>query len=132
MLESLQQSWPVPSRPRPVVIIGAGGIVNDAHLPAYRRIGFEVSGIFDVNRERGESTARTWGVARAFGSLAEAAVCQGVLFDVAVPPEHTLSVLDALPTGAAVLIQKPMGLDLTAARAIRDCCRNKRLTAAVN
>ena len=30
----------MPSRLRPVVVIGAGGIVRDAHLPAYRMAGF--------------------------------------------------------------------------------------------
>ncbi|MGN6103204.1 MAG: gfo/Idh/MocA family oxidoreductase, partial [Devosia sp.] len=42
---SLRQSWPRPSTPRPIVIVGAGGIVGDAHLPAYRLAGFRVAGL---------------------------------------------------------------------------------------
>jgi predicted dehydrogenase len=37
-----------------------------------------------------------------------------------------------MPEDAVVLIQKPMGRNLAEARAIRDLCRRKRLTAAVN
>ena len=44
----LRQTWPRPSRLRPIVIIGAGDIVRDAHLPAYRKAGFPVAGVFDV------------------------------------------------------------------------------------
>lgn len=39
----LRQRWNAPSRPRPIVFLGAGGIVNDAHLPAYRRGGLSVA-----------------------------------------------------------------------------------------
>ncbi len=34
----LRQAWAVPSRPRPIVIIGAGGVVRTAHLPVYQRL----------------------------------------------------------------------------------------------
>ena len=40
--------------------------------------------------------------------------------------------LRCLPEGSAVLIQKPMGEDLAMARDIRDMCRERRLTAAMN
>jgi hypothetical protein len=33
-LPDLRQTWPLPARPRPIVLIGAGGIVQDAQLPA--------------------------------------------------------------------------------------------------
>ena len=38
--------------PRPIVIIGAGAIVRTAHLPVYRRLGFPVAGLFDIDTER--------------------------------------------------------------------------------
>ncbi len=37
-------------------IVGAGGIVNYAHLPAYKKAGFKVVGITDRNREQAERT----------------------------------------------------------------------------
>jgi len=45
LAEDLRQRWPLPSAPRPIVVIGAGGIVRDAHLPIYRRLNFPVAGI---------------------------------------------------------------------------------------
>ena len=40
--------YPLPRTERPIVIVGAGGIVRDAHLPAYRLAGFRVHGICDL------------------------------------------------------------------------------------
>ena len=39
-------------------IIGTGGIVNYAHLPAYKKAGFKVVGVTDKNRAQAEKTAR--------------------------------------------------------------------------
>src|SRR5271154_5814057 len=48
-IRDLRQSWPRPAAPKPIVVIGAGSIVRDAHLPVYKRLGFALAGIFDVN-----------------------------------------------------------------------------------
>jgi predicted dehydrogenase len=128
----LRQSWSRPSTPRPIVVIGAGSIVRDAHLPVYKRLGLPVSGIFDVNPEASGDKARAFGITRVFGSIDEAAATPGAIFDVAIPPENIAGVLERLPPGAAVLIQKPMGRDLADARRILAICRQRRLVAAMN
>ena len=128
----LRQAWPLPSRPRPIVIVGAGAIVRAAHLPAYRRLGFAVAGLFDVNQAVARETARLFDVPAAFSTLAEAAQVRHAVFDVAVPGDQVAGVLGCLPEGAPVLIQKPMGEDLAAARRILALCRERRLVAAVN
>lgn len=128
---ALPQSWPLPSAPRPIVIIGAGGIVQDAHMPAYRKAGFPVAGVFDSDPARARQTAEYWGV-RQYATLAQAAAEPGAVFDLATPPAAHLAVLGALPDGAVALVQKPMGRTLDEATAILDLCRAKRLMAAVN
>ena len=128
----LRQRWPAPSRPRPIVIIGAGAIVRTAHLPAYRRLGFEVAGVFDVSRDAACETARAFGIGRVFDTLDEAAAGRDLVFDVAVPGDQIAGVVARLPPGAAVLIQKPMGEDLAAARRILETCRLRGLIAALN
>jgi predicted dehydrogenase len=128
----LRQAWRVPSRPRPIVVIGAGGIVRTAHLPVYQRLKFPVSGLFDVNPDAAHETARRFGVKKVFGSLAEAAGSPDAIFDVAVPGDQIRSVLRELPRGSAVLIQKPMGEDLATAKAIVDICHHLGLVAAMN
>jgi predicted dehydrogenase len=122
----------VPSRPRPIIIIGAGGIVSTAHLPAYQRLHLPVAGLFDINPEAAHDTARRFAVPKAFTSLDEATGFSEAVFDIAVPGDQILGVLMRLPEGAPVLIQKPMGDSLAAARRILAVCRERRLVAAMN
>jgi len=123
-----------PQDPRPIVIIGAGGIVRDAHLPAYAKAGFPVWGIVDIAREKAQALADQYRIGHVFGSVADA-VAQApddAVYDVALMPEHVPDALEALPEGAAVLIQKPLGHSLDQAIALRDQCRRRDLVAAVN
>lgn len=128
---SLRQQWPLPSAPRPIVIIGAGGIVNDAHLPAYRLAGLPVAGVFDIDTDRARTLAKKWEIP-AFSTLEEALAVENAVYDLALPPAAHLSVLDKIADGSTVLLQKPMGRDLAEATAILRLCRAKHLTAAVN
>jgi predicted dehydrogenase len=131
---TLIQDWPAPTAPRPIVLIGAGGIVRDAHLPAYAKAGLTVAAITDLDSARATAVAADWAIPKVHPTVAAAVAAHGtdVVYDVAVPPAAILSVLPDLPEGAAVLIQKPMGTDLATARAIRDMARAKNLTAAIN
>ena len=61
MTLDLRQEPPRPANPRPIVIIGCGGIVAAAHLPAYRKAGFTVAGLYDLDRARAEATVRELG-----------------------------------------------------------------------
>lgn len=128
------QDWPAPVKTQPIVSIGSGGIVTDAHLPAYRKAGLTVVGITDLNRDRAGEVAEEWGIPQVYKDVTTAVQAHGtsVVYDIAVPPSAITDVLPQLPDNSAVLIQKPMGLDQQHARAIRDICREKNLTAAVN
>ncbi len=128
---SLRQTWPAPARPMPIVTIGAGSIVVDAHFPAYRKGGFPIAGVFDLNPERAKTVGEKFGV-RVFDSLDEALETDNAIFDVATPPAAHLAVLERVPAGAGVLIQKPMGSDLDEATKILKVCRERKLKAAVN
>jgi predicted dehydrogenase len=125
---------PRPRKPRPIISIGAGSIVHDAHLPAYRKAGFPVAAIVDPDLARAQRLAQQFGIPLATGSLAEGIERspRDVIFDIAVPATLIEKILPHLPDGAAVLIQKPMGETLEEARTILKICREKRLTAAVN
>jgi len=134
-MTDFRQAWNVPTRPRPIVFIGAGAIVRTSHLPAYRRLGLPILGLFDVNPQTAAETASRHGVPRVFDSLQAACDVQapdGVVFDVAVPGSEILAVLEALPHGSPVLIQKPMGDTLAEAREILRTCRERRLVGALN
>ncbi len=128
---SLIQSWPKPAAPRPIVIIGAGGIVNDAHLPAYAMAGFPVAGIYDRDVGKARALAERWGVP-ALRTVDETVAVRDAVFDLATPPAAHVEVLKRIPKGAAVLIQKPMGRDLDEASAILALSRERGFKAAVN
>ncbi len=129
-----RQSWPAPTDPKPIVIIGAGGIIRDAHLPAYKKAGLSVRGVTDVDMDRAALLAKDYGIPNVYASVAEAAAADrtDVVYDIATPPDAVSDILPDLPDGAAVLIQKPMGADQDQARVIRQICRDKDLKAAVN
>ena len=131
---TINQNPPLPVNSAPVVVLGAGGIVKDAHLPAYRKAGFQVVGIYDKDVAKAEALASTFEAGRVCKSLDEAVeLGRGrAIFDVAVPAAAILDVLPSLPDAAAVLIQKPMGENLAQAREIRSLCHQKKLRAAIN
>jgi predicted dehydrogenase len=131
-LADLRQQWPLPSSPQPIVVIGAGSIVRDSHLPVYRRLGLPIAGIFDIHEQAAADRAREFEIARVFGSIEEALAEPDAVFDVAVPPGAIIGILEQMAERSTVLIQKPMGQDIGEARRIRDLCREKRLTAAIN
>ncbi len=131
-MRELTQAWPRPARPRPIVVIGAGAIVRTAHLPVYRRLAFPVAGVFDINPEHARTAARVFDIPETYETLDEATRTAGAIFDVAVPGDQIVGILEHLPRGSAVLMQKPMGRDLAEARRILGCCLDRDLTAAVN
>ena len=47
---------------RDSVIIGTGGIVKDAHLPAYKKAGFEVIGLYDVDKQKATELAKEYNI----------------------------------------------------------------------
>jgi len=106
----------IPEKPLPIVIIGAGGIVRDAHLPAYAMAKFPVAGLYDLSPGKAKSLAGSFSwVQGAFDSLdliIRKAREIGAVFDLAVPAGQILEILPQLPDGSAVLIQKPMGENL--------------------
>lgn len=123
----------------PIVLVGAGGIVRNAHLPAYRKGGLPVVAIVDNEPGRAQELAADWGVAISGATLSSVLpqmhgplIPGPLIFDVAVPAAAVLEVLRTIPENATVLIQKPLGETLAEAESIVALCRERRLQAAVN
>lgn len=130
----LTQTWPMPSRPRPITLIGAGGIVRDGHLPAYRNMGLPVAGVFDLDRDVARRLADDFAIPVVHGTLEAAMAACGTsgVFDLALPPTAILQTVEKLPRGSAALIQKPLGPDGATARRIVDALDARGITAATN
>ncbi len=125
----------MPQNSKPIVIIGAGGIVTDSHLPAYRKAGFRVLGLYDRDYQKAQSVASQWDIPHTCQTIEELVSLAGsedCVFDIAVPASEILPILQKLPSQAGVLIQKPMGESIEQAKAILDCCHEKNITAGIN
>ena len=130
----LAQTWKLPSRPRPITIIGAGGIVHDAHLPAYRKAGLPVAGLYDIDIAKARALAAEFGIPTVHESLRQAidAHTADTIFDLALPPDAILGTVQQLPAGSVALIQKPLGTGLANAREIVRAIDSRGITAATN
>ena len=124
----------LPETRQPIIIIGAGGIVADAHLPAYKIAGFEVFGIVNRTKERAQKLADAFSIPNVFNSVAEAVANAPAhtVYDLTIMPEQYVETIKQLPDGSALLIQKPMGDDFAQANEILELCTSKNLKAAVN
>lgn len=124
----------LPQHPFPIVIIGAGGIVNDAHLPAYKKAGFQVVGITNRTKERAEELAKRFQIPNVYNDVADAVskAPADAVYDITIMPAQFVETLEQLPDGSAVLIQKPMGDYFWQSKEILSVCKRKKLTAAIN
>lgn len=125
---------PQPRQVRPIIVIGAGGIVRAAHLPAYQKAGYPVIGLMDRDLGKAQELASERGIPDVFSTVADAVrfAPPDAVFDVAVPASQLSHILPELPDRCTVLLQKPLGETLAEAAHLRDLCRRKGLVAAVN
>src|ERR1700741_4507337 len=94
---------------RGIGIIGTGGIVNYAHLPAYKRAGFKVAGVTDRNLESAEKTARDHGIDNVHPNVDELLKDTQIdILDIAVYPGAQAEIVEkAVGMGKHMLCQKP-------------------------
>jgi predicted dehydrogenase len=131
-IANLNSTIPLPSEPKKIVIIGAGGIVSDAHLPAYKKAGFEVLGIFDPQRDKADKCAKDFNIQNVYSSEEEAFLEKNVVFDIAVPPQILAEVVKKIPQGSICQLQKPMGNSMKDAKLIKETIKENKIIACVN
>lgn len=125
-----------PSAYRPGIgLIGCGGIAKTWHLPAYEKYGVDVAGVYDPRPEAtGGIRGRFPFVRRVHESLRELLEDPAIeVVDVATRPDVRPEVIrQALAAGKHVLAQKPLALDLRAARTVVEEAERRGLRIAVN
>ncbi len=135
MVEAPDPRPRIPEGDRPGIgIVGCGRIVRDAHLPAYRKHGIDVVGVFDVDPAAVAAAAERFDVGRRFASLDELLAAPDVaVVDVATHPSVRVEIVRrALEAGKHVLSQKPFAPDLASARALVALAQERGLKLAVN
>jgi len=118
----------------PIAIVGAGEIIDLAHLPAYEEHGLEIVGITDINKERAEDVASRHGIPKVYESVDEIAADSNVaLVDIGVFPwaqyEVAVPLLDA---GKHLLCQKPLSYDFDEAVRLVEHAEKCKVHLAVN
>ena len=114
-------------------MIGAGGIVRNAHLPAYRKGGLPVAAIVDRHSERAQVFAAEWDIAVSGATLSSVSRnCRSSRLRYSSACSGSSGGSAHHSPRRSVLIQKPLGGTLAEAEAIVALCHDRNLQAAVN
>lgn len=101
-------------------IIGAGGI-GQVHLETYKRNGYDVVAVGDVNTQAAADIIKKNGLTGAIsGTPADVIACKDVQgVSIGVPNKfHKPLAIDALKAGKDVFVEKPMGLSVAECKAM--------------
>jgi len=115
-------------------VVGAGSIVEAAHLPAYKKAGFRVVGITDLDIGKAQGLAGRFVIPKVYRVLNELLDDPQVeIVDVAVPPgAQSLIVTQALKAGKHLLCQKPLAIRSSEARTLVQGAAHAKRLLAVN
>jgi predicted dehydrogenase len=121
-------------------VVGAGFIVRDCHLPAYREAGFRTVGITSRTRSKAEEVASLHQIPLVTESLDELLNHPEVaILDVAVPPGDQPELLRQVLRHRAcnghlrgILAQKPLAMEPREAAEIVKMCADRGIQLQVN
>jgi len=115
-------------------ICGAGFIVEACHLPAYRKAGFNVAGIYSRTKAHAERLAKQFNIPKVYGSFEE--MCQDPkveVVDLAYPPHEQLNLVrTATKARKHVLCQKPLAMNYREAKEIVELADRAKVKLGVN
>jgi len=117
-------------------VIGAGFIVDECHLVAYRASGLNVRAVASRRREQAEKVALRHGIALATDDFSRVLDDRSVaVLDIAVPPMAQPDLIREAckrPHIRGILAQKPLAMDPVTARDLVECCERAGKRLAVN
>jgi predicted dehydrogenase len=94
--------------------IGAGMIMAECHLAAYKEAGFPVAAIASRTKANAEKVAKRWGIPKVYDSPEDLIRDETIeILDIAFPPDQQPSLIkNALEQKhiKAILAQKPLAL----------------------
>ena len=117
--------------------IGAGFIMRDCHLPAYRRAGFNPVAITSRDPAHARAAAEAHAIPRLPATWPELLADKSVeVLDIAVPPDAQPPIIRAAARHAdhihGILAQKPLAMTYREARECVDLCAHAGIALAVN
>lgn len=117
--------------------IGAGFIMRDCHLVAYRHAGYNVVGITSRPPDQAREVARLRDIPKVYETTAELLADSSIeIVDIAVPPHIQLSIVREAVKQAThlkgILAQKPLAMNYQEAKETVRLCEEAGITLAVN
>lgn len=117
--------------------LGAGFILRDCHLVAYRQAGFNPVAIASRNPEHARAVAQMHGISRCHATVAELLANKEIeVLDIAVPPDVQPEMIRKAVEHAdhirGILAQKPLAMSIREAKECVDLCNKAGITLAVN
>jgi predicted dehydrogenase len=104
--------------------IGAGMIMAECHLAAYKQAGFPVAAIASRTKAHAAEVAERWGIPAVHDTPEELIKDRNIdIVDLAFPPDQQPNLIRAAlkePHIKAILAQKPLALSLDEAKKLRD------------
>ena len=118
----------------PIAIVGAGGIVDGAHLLAYKKAGLEIVGITDVDQDRAKDVASRHNISTVYPDLASMLRdSKAKVIDIAVPPAVQRDVfIEVAKSGRHILDQKPLATSVADGEMIIKASKDSGIIAGVN
>src|SRR2546427_10203087 len=117
-------------------VLGAGFIVSDCHLVAYRKAGFNPVAIASRKRANAEKVAQRHAIAKVYDTPEQLLDDPSIeVLDIAVPPMHQLGLIEAAcrrKTVKGILAQKPLGMNHREAVQAVAVCDKAGIVLAVN
>ena len=116
--------------------IGSGFIMNDCHLVAYDKAGFNPVAIASRTQANASKCAEQHKIKTVHGSIELLLNDKSIeVLDLAVPPDNQLNIIKAAcekRTVKGILAQKPLGSNYAEATEAVDACEKAGITLAVN
>src|SRR3982751_1253023 len=117
--------------------VGAGFIMADCHLVAYRAAGFNPVAIASQDPAKAKAVAARHSIPKAYDRYEQLLKDPRVeVLDVAVPPDVQFDVIRAAVAHKdhvrGILAQKPLGMDYAQAKETVRLCEDAGITLAVN
>jgi predicted dehydrogenase len=116
--------------------IGAGFIMNDCHLVAYRNAGFNPAAINSLVAEEREAVAKRHGIGKVYDTWQKLVDDPAIeVLDIAVPPDVQLEVVRYAVTKKhikGIQCQKPVAMSLPGAREIARLGKEAGIPIGVN
>src|SRR5437867_650016 len=117
--------------------VGAGFIMRDCHLVAYRQAGFNPVAIASRNPDHSRAVAQQHAIPRIHDTI-DALLADSTIevLDIAVPPDVQPDILRAAAKQGShlrgILAQKPLAMSHREAKECVDLCQKAGITLAVN